>query len=250
MRGRTVILVSHHVQLCAPGAKFIVALDNGRVEFSGDYDTFHKSTVMKSLVQSSATESMDDKDEKLVEGIAEEEMDDGKSTRSRSEANPQSSSASTLAGNGIASDSKTEKKKPRKLVEEETRAVGRIKRDVWETYFKACGGGLFWFLFIFIMVAAAITPVLENGWLKLVLSHLIRVLILILVFPRVWSGASENKDNDKGPLFYIVIYAIVRPTPSSCRSILDYYRSLWLVWSSPHYDGSPYVSTEGIQEPY
>ena len=30
MRGRTVILVSHHVQLCAPGASYIVALDNGR----------------------------------------------------------------------------------------------------------------------------------------------------------------------------------------------------------------------------
>lgn len=30
MKGRTTVLVSHHVQLCAPGAKYIVALENGR----------------------------------------------------------------------------------------------------------------------------------------------------------------------------------------------------------------------------
>lgn len=52
MRGRTVILVSHHVQLCAPGASYIVALDNGRVQFSGDRDAFKSSGVMAKLVQS------------------------------------------------------------------------------------------------------------------------------------------------------------------------------------------------------
>ena len=40
MRGRTVILVSHHVQLCAPGASYIVALDNGRLQFQGKQAEF------------------------------------------------------------------------------------------------------------------------------------------------------------------------------------------------------------------
>jgi len=52
MRGRTVILVSHHVQLCAPGASYIVALDNGRVQFQGTVIRFKTSGVMNGLVQS------------------------------------------------------------------------------------------------------------------------------------------------------------------------------------------------------
>lgn len=52
MRGRTLILVSHHVQLCAPGASYIVALDNGRVSFAGNFDSFKVSGVMAGLVHS------------------------------------------------------------------------------------------------------------------------------------------------------------------------------------------------------
>ena len=33
MRGRTVLLVSHHVQLCDLGASYIVALGNGHLQF-------------------------------------------------------------------------------------------------------------------------------------------------------------------------------------------------------------------------
>lgn len=62
MRGRTLILVSHHVQLCAPGANYIVALDNGRVQYQGGREAFMSSAVLKSLSQSS-NEPADDKDE-------------------------------------------------------------------------------------------------------------------------------------------------------------------------------------------
>ncbi|KAJ7826783.1 multidrug resistance-associated ABC transporter [Mycena olivaceomarginata] len=56
MRGRTVILVSHHVQLCTPGAGYVVALDNGRVQFQGSRDEFQSSVVMRGLVQSTTVQ--------------------------------------------------------------------------------------------------------------------------------------------------------------------------------------------------
>jgi hypothetical protein len=70
---------------------------------------------------------------------------------------------------GVTSIDETpvEKKKgPRKLVEEETRAVGRVGRPVWETYFKACGGASYWIVFAISFLLAAVSPIAENGWLR------------------------------------------------------------------------------------
>lgn len=59
-----------------------------------------------------------------------------------------------------------ERKTPRKLVEEEKRATGRISRDVWETYVRALGGWRFWSVFVLAAVLGALSPVVENWWLK------------------------------------------------------------------------------------
>lgn len=149
MHERTVILVSHHVQLCVPGASYIVALDNGRVQFEGNRDSFQSSTVLRTLVHS--TEPADGKDQ-VTEDLEE-----------KVEADQASESSSTIAS---PAEVKVEKKPPRKLAEEEKRAVGRIGRDIWATYIWACGHEWYWATFIAILVAASISPVLENGWLK------------------------------------------------------------------------------------
>ena len=169
MRGRTVILVSHHVQLCAPGASYIVALDNGRVQFQGDSDEFRTSGAMNSLVQSGQA---DDKDYKeampavTVEEVIPETLQPDSPSNSDGDTGPNSETSST-AVTTVASESKPEQKKaPRKLVEEETRAVGRISRNVWKTYILACGAQWYWSLFLVIVVLAAISPVAENWWLK------------------------------------------------------------------------------------
>jgi hypothetical protein len=153
MRGRTAILVSHHVQLCSSGASYIVALDNGHVMFEGDREGFVSTGVIKKLGQS----QKDDLEEKkhLVEA---EEAVLGHGN--------QSESSSTVAAPSIAP--KKEKKPPRKLVEEETRAVGRIQRDVWFTFLKACGGYWYWALFAAALGLASAVPVVENGWIKYV----------------------------------------------------------------------------------
>jgi ABC-type multidrug transport system ATPase subunit len=158
MRGRTVILVSHHVQLCAPGAEYIVALDNGRVQFHGGREEFQSSGVMSSLVQSSGEADVDDKGEAAITKVLEP-------LQEQADHSGESSQTTTVPGTPV-SETKQEKKAPRKLVEEEKRAVGRISREIWETYIWACGNLWYWVPFSLILVIGALSPVLENGWLK------------------------------------------------------------------------------------
>ena len=160
MRGRTVILVSHHVQLCAPGASYIVALDNGHLQFQGNRDGFISSGVLQSLSQSGATDTSDEKEETLVPGI--EELAENHSLPS---ANLETSS--TIAAATAEPETKPEVKKvARKLVEEEKRAVGRISKDIWLAYLSACGGWLYWTTFFLSLTLAAVGSVLEKWWIK------------------------------------------------------------------------------------
>jgi ABC-type multidrug transport system ATPase subunit len=149
MQGRTVILVSHHVPLCAPGASYIVALDNGRVQFEGSRESFQSSGVMSTLVHSTHAADGNDPVVEVLEANVETDQP--------------AESSSTLPS---LSEVKAEKKPPRKLVEEEKRAVGRIGRDIWATYVWAFGNGWYWAAFVVILVAASVSPVLENSWVR------------------------------------------------------------------------------------
>ncbi|KAI5122627.1 hypothetical protein M0805_008716 [Coniferiporia weirii] len=220
MQGRTVILVSHHVQLCAPGASYVVSLDNGRVSYSGDTKGFKTSGVMAGLVQSDqiggAGGEGDEKEEKAIEEAPAKSASSTSSLDSPSdEADPVSETDSTLAASSEADAKAPEKKKARKLIEEEKRAVGRIGREIWKTYFSAVGGTFYWVLFILAVALAALSPVLENGWL----SH--------------WSGLAEKHLDVKGPLFYVAIYALA----TFIGLIITTLR--WLVL----YEGSIHAST-------
>ena len=167
MQGRTIILVSHHVQLCAPGASYIVTLDNGRVVFEGSREAFYSSGIIRTLVQSTGSSGeTDDKEENLAL----------EKTEGTEVADRQSEASSTLAPSSPSSV-KVDKKPARKLVEEEKRAVGRIGRAVWETYIRACGNVWYWLFFITVLIIASASPVLENGWLRYGVTVLVYTLL-------------------------------------------------------------------------
>ncbi|EPQ52340.1 multidrug resistance-associated ABC transporter [Gloeophyllum trabeum ATCC 11539] len=188
MRGRTVILVSHHVQLCAPGASFIVTLDNGRVLYQGNYEDFRTSGALSTLVQSNTAAPSEDKEEAAVATIEEEIEEKHAQSRFLTEL---TSETSSMAATNTESEGKVAKKKsPRKLVEEEKRAVGRIGRNIWATYAKACGDHWYWILFCLALLLATVSPVFENSWLQ------------------IWSGTAQSGDA-RSPVFYISVYAAV-----------------------------------------
>ncbi|THH21147.1 hypothetical protein EW146_g360 [Bondarzewia mesenterica] len=190
MLGRTLILVSHHVQLCCAGADYIVTLSNGRVLFQGDNDAFQASDVLSGLVQSGAT---DPTDKKAVEATltVEEELPIIEKEEHPSSSSEPASETSSTAVTSVATETKADKKAPRKLIEEEKRAVGRIGKDVWNLYIKACGGSWYWAIFIIALVLGALSPVAENGWLTL------------------WSGEAESQQAPRTPMFWIGMYATI-----------------------------------------
>ncbi|KAL5522541.1 hypothetical protein ACEPAG_8557 [Sanghuangporus baumii] len=192
VHGRTIILVSHHVQLCVDGVEYVVALDNGRAWFSGKPEDFKSSGVMDRLIHSGHVVT--------PEGV--KKVKAGKSFSFNSSSS-MAIDAPAKAGK-IASDSKSkhpllttkasslsENKTPRKLVEEEKRAVGNIGKDVWKTYFSVVGGVLYWIIFVFSIILAAAGPVAENGWLS------------------YWSRLVQNHNDTRGALHYISIYALI-----------------------------------------
>ncbi|KAJ2928555.1 hypothetical protein H1R20_g8545, partial [Candolleomyces eurysporus] len=179
MKGRTVILVSHHVQLCAGGASYIVALDNGRVLFQGGRDAFQSSGIIRKLGQTSS-ETGDDSEEKGELIKIEAKVLEGQGGQS------ETSSTAAAAPSAIVK----EKKPARKLIEEEKRAVGRVKRDIWMTFFWACGHYWYWTLFGVTFIIASIAPVLENTWL------------------RFWSASALSGEGGESS-YYILIYAAI-----------------------------------------
>ncbi|CAE7211925.1 unnamed protein product [Rhizoctonia solani] len=213
MNGRTVILVSHHVQaskyhmghvkglltislqLVAPGASYVVALDNGRVLFTGPQSEFIGSTVMQRISHSTDVDEKEEAAEETIEEVAETAghfaEPSGVSVGGESDAATLVKSMSMSKDNSPSDGSAAAKKTvPRKLIEDEARAVGRVRWEIWQTYFKACGSFIYWTIFSLVILGGSLTPVLENGWL------------------RYWAAHSDEK-NGKGPLWYLTVYALV-----------------------------------------
>jgi hypothetical protein len=161
--GRTILLVSHHTALVAPGAAFIVALENvsvllidvcsemglttqGDVKFSGTREEFVAGGLMAELDENTKPDPEDSPiEEKTFAQVAmKAPPPKNKSLINLSQAQDASepgSETSSIDGDrddeGTLTSSTLElkSKPPRKLIEDERRATGRISLAVWKTYF-------------------------------------------------------------------------------------------------------------------
>lgn len=219
MHGRTVILVSHHVQLCLTGASYVVALDNGHLLFAGEREAFEASSVKGTLVQTmgSAGKGQGVASTSKNTSVAAGDSPVATPVQDDMEPDPISETTSTVVNEPLAN---VERKAPRKVVEDEKRAVGRVSRDVWELYVKSCGTYGFWAWLLSILVMGALCPVAENWWLK------------------TWSGSSTEEAEAKGPVYYIVIYGAITLT----GVLISTYRYFVL------YNGSIHASTVLYQQ--
>ncbi|CAE6433200.1 unnamed protein product [Rhizoctonia solani] len=191
MNGRTIILVSHH--LVAPGASYVVALDNGRVLFTGLQSEFIGSTVMQRISHSTDIAEKEQPVEEVIEEVVEVlgHSAEPSGVSLESDAATLVKSVSMSKDKPVSDGNTTVKKiAPRKLIEDEARAVGRVRWEIWQTYFKACGSFIYWAIFSLVILGGSLTPVLENGWL------------------RYWSAHSSDQYG-KGPLWYLTVYALV-----------------------------------------
>ncbi|CAE6535307.1 unnamed protein product [Rhizoctonia solani] len=193
MNGRTIILVSHH--LVAPGTSYVVALDNGRVLFTGPQSEFIGSSVMQRISHSTDIDEKEQPKEETIEEVAE--VATHSAEPSGLSVGGESDAATLVKSVNIDKDSPApdgstpiKKKSPRKLIEDEARAIGRVKWEIWDSYLKACGSFIYWTIFSLVIVGGSLTPVFENGWLRYWASH-------------------SNDEGGKGPLWYLTVYALV-----------------------------------------
>ncbi|CEI91841.1 hypothetical protein RMCBS344292_06118 [Rhizopus microsporus] len=139
LQGRTVVLVTHHVRLCLPAAKFLVKIDHGNVLGCESIENLKESGQLTQLI---GEELETEIDEDTVEDVVDEDKQD--------DAN-------------IDLDNTTE---AAKLIKEEATEKGQVKFKVYATYLAACGGWFFWSAVAFGYAASRCLVFAENWWLK------------------------------------------------------------------------------------
>lgn len=121
LAGRTVILVTHHVDLVLPGAHYLVRMLDGRIDTQGTVADLRAQGVLEAIKSAEAPEVA--KEEKEVAKEEEEEK------------TPEEVAVEG-EGEGEGGDAK-KAKKPRKLVKDEERQAGAVKWNIYKTYLQA-----------------------------------------------------------------------------------------------------------------
>ncbi|KAJ7725659.1 hypothetical protein DFH07DRAFT_782961 [Mycena maculata] len=131
------VLVTHHVELVLPGAHYLVRMLDGRIDTQGTVKELRAQGVLDDIAHEAAVEVK--KEEFIV-------------------------SAEVSATDADKTDT-GETKKPRKLVEDEYRAVGGVKWKIYKTYLKASSYSIWCFLTLVIVIYQLLT-VGEKLWIK------------------------------------------------------------------------------------
>ncbi|KAF7974527.1 hypothetical protein HWV62_11990 [Athelia sp. TMB] len=114
---RTVVLVTHHVELVTPGAHYLVRMLDGRIDTQGTIEELRAQGVLGSIMEDENI-TFEQKEPLVSIEVIEHRV--------------------PLEGKGKPSDGT---KKPRKLVEDEHRAEGSVKWNIYNTYLKASWHG-------------------------------------------------------------------------------------------------------------
>ncbi|KAL3419949.1 ABC transporter [Phlyctema vagabunda] len=146
--GRTRILVTHHVALTLPRAKYAVRLSaRGVLEHAGLIEDLRQTGSFENILKAEQGEEVESKDSK----------DD-------------SDSADTSEGSTLApadGEPPVAKAAPKKLVEDEERETGSVKRSVYAGYLKATGGIPFWIVIFLIYSMSEGSTLARSYWIKI-----------------------------------------------------------------------------------
>ncbi|KFY39986.1 hypothetical protein V494_03725, partial [Pseudogymnoascus sp. VKM F-4513 (FW-928)] len=189
--GRTRILVTHHVALCRPRAKYLVELGEGTVEHAGLVAELEREGVMGEIVSHNETNEEVEADE-LSTAVASD-----------------SSDLDTTSGELLTKvDTKASAKK---FVEEEGRETGAIKKAIYLGYLKSSGGLPFWSVAVIIFSVLEITTLGRSWILKLWTGseeeHTAHAMLTYAIqAPAVKGGDEEFKDN---LVYYLALYVSI-----------------------------------------
>lgn len=174
-KGRTRILVTHHVALCLPKTNYSVLLSEGTVEVAGKTEELRRNGKLKLILAQDSEEQQKQDDEEAETEIAPT-IDDGgglqriltnQSRRSRRR------SAASEVGNALKRrqshakfDDHKQSDAPKKFNEEEKRESGAVKYNVYNSYIRACGGYWYWLFILTVFTMSIGTYLARTYWIS------------------------------------------------------------------------------------
>ncbi|KAI1821823.1 P-loop containing nucleoside triphosphate hydrolase protein [Xylaria intraflava] len=206
--GRTRVLVTHHVGLCAPKTKYLAELGNGHVLHAG---------LVSELVETGILEQIKSHEPEREE---DEESRDGEDATA---VNSEASEIGTETVHGSLVGVPAKAPQPRKFVEDEKKEEGAIKGRVYSVYLKYSGSWPFWSgaAVIFLLVQAL--TVSRSWWL------------------RIWTGQYEDQPSelpsDVGSYAYqhtfqqLAVNTMVTPMSVKPEHGLNFYLSIYVALS-------------------
>ncbi|KAJ7655558.1 hypothetical protein DFH06DRAFT_1200413 [Mycena polygramma] len=142
LANRTVVLVTHHVELVLPGAYYLVRMLDGRIDTQGTVKELRAQGVLDDIAHEAAVEVKKEEFELAVaEAVPATEVNDADAGAKDAE----------------------ETKKPRKLVKDEHREEGGGKWVVYKSYLKASSYQIWCFL-AFVVLLQQLLGVGEKKW--------------------------------------------------------------------------------------
>ena len=224
--GRTRILVTHHVSLVLPRAKYAVRLGSrGTLEHAGPIEELRQTGGFQDILDSEAS---------TVNGADTE-------TGASSQTTLQEQSANSVPAAVANETPAPAKHTPKKLVEDEHREVGGIKKSVYVKYLNETGGFPFWTFVFFIYVAARALSMCRSWWIKIwtatyehsrgemtTLAHSYTMQLQLLT-PTFNSSTFTAQSSDHGLGYYLGIYvaiSVVSVLASAARFYFVYSGSL------------------------
>ncbi|CAE6492871.1 unnamed protein product [Rhizoctonia solani] len=190
LRGRTVILVTHHVDLVLPMAGWLVRLKEGRIEAQGTLQQLQES---EASLRATALNCRKFFTEDMAEDID-------------------------------ATSTTKEKKKPvKKLVEDEAQSIGSVKSNIYNTYLSAASYWLFGLLVLLLALDQAV-ELLQKFWIKhWGESYETKARTMLIAgnwFDLGFPSASRNV------VPYLAVYLIIQ-TSISLINILSQIPDIW-----------------------
>ncbi|KAL0089956.1 hypothetical protein J3Q64DRAFT_1878979 [Phycomyces blakesleeanus] len=220
IKGRTVILVTHHVRLCLPAAKFVMKLERGSVTSYCSVESLRENGSLDNILGEGTNED-EAVDEEPIEQVDEE--------------------FSLINDNAAVNN----------MIKEENSEKGRVKFKVYKTYFTACGGWFFWCVLLSSFFIARVFVFGENWWLRIWVANSTgstnsNGFIATKLAPAAYGVMSYVNDTTKSQNvfrdwvyeedqprsvdYYIIVYLVI-----CLASILfDMLRSIVLYWGSVH----------------
>ncbi|KAJ7479990.1 hypothetical protein B0H11DRAFT_2173507 [Mycena galericulata] len=139
LANRTVVLVTHHVELVLPGAHYLVRMLDGRIDTQGTVKELRAQGVLDDIAHDAAVEVQ--KEELAVAAEAEVPTEEADAKEAE------------------------ETKKPRKLVKDEHREQGGVKWKIYKSYLKASSYSI-WVFLVFVVLLQQLLSVGEKLWIK------------------------------------------------------------------------------------